>query len=99
MTASSPRATPTPPREAPANGVDTGAPARPSASPAPHAVGDAAQQGLGTGQASGTDTASSSDWMAERVAPAKPEAGVPVDTSAGQAAARGQATESKRGAI
>lgn len=98
MTASSPRATPTPPREAPANGVDSGATTPSSAAPAPHAVGDAAQQGLGSGEGAGTGTAPSSDWMAERVAPAKPEAGVPVDTSAGQAAARGRATESKRGA-
>jgi hypothetical protein len=68
--------------------------------PSRHAVGDAAQASAG----SGTDTARSSDWLAERRSGSaadadkdKTSAGVVIDTGRVGDVHRGEARESKRG--
>ena len=70
---------------------------QPPESPASsHAVGNAAADHPG----SGTDTAGSSDWLAERAVKPQGQAGGPGAHPAGvplPAGPRGQATESRRG--
>lgn len=70
--------------------------AEPPGGPARHAVGHATTDHPG----SGTDTAGSSDWLAERAVRPPGEAGEPGAPSTGvplPAAPRSLATESKRG--
>lgn len=70
--------------------------AQPPGRPASHAVGNATADHPG----SGTDTAGSSDWLAERAVKPQGEAGEPSTPPTGvplPAGPRSQATESKRG--
>lgn len=70
--------------------------AQPPARPGRHAVGNATADHPG----SGTDTAGSSDWLAERAVKPQGEAGEPSTPPTGvplPAGPRSQATEFKRG--